>query len=375
MRESDLRSLPEATLTDYTQALSTNIDAVAAWAGQPLTDDILNVLTHFLLTKPSHHTRMAYARDLLEFLRFAEDSGWSCKKVMQVSEKQVLLWKDHLTQKHSRFEDSRRRVVNSSVARKLCTLASFFDFALKRKLIGESPLQHMVRPKVRRMSHATVLSDEELRLVLKCSRERLEDALQSGSQKQKENVKELQRARLEWCLLTLLFTVGMRVSELCQLKLNDLTLEGDILRLHLLAKGGVPHSPLIHTETARVLMDYIRTERCAAHSQAPLFPAGRSNSGVVGEQHIHRSTVFRIVREAAARAGIKRAFSPHGCRATLATQLHLNAVPVVEIQRLLNHAQVTTTQLYLHRVDEVQEAAALQLPWVQNNKLSPKSRA
>lgn|GEM_PF-401041 len=370
-----MRTLPGSSLNAYTQALSANIDAVSVWAGEPLSDDILNVLTHFLLTKSSNHTRMAYARDLLEFLKFAENSGWLCRQITQVSEKQVLLWKEHLSHKHTRFDDSRRRVVNSSVARKLCTLASFFDFALKRKLIHESPMQHIVRPKVRRMSHATVLSDDELRQVLQCSRERLELVAQSGGQSQKDHAKALQRARLEWCMLALLFTVGIRVSELCQLKLCDLSFEGDLLRLHLLAKGGVPHSPLVHPETARILMEYVRSERSGVQPDAPLFPASRVTSGTLAELHIHRSTVFRIVKEAAKRAGIARPFSPHGCRATLATQLHLNAVPVVEIQRLLNHSQVTTTQLYLHRVDETLEAAALQLPWVQNNRLSPKSRA
>lgn len=370
-----MRSVSDSSLIEYSQALSFNTDAVTAWANQPLNDDVLNVLTHFLLTKPSHHTRMAYARDVLEFLKFGEVSQWSCRKITQVSEKQILLWKEHLSQKHTRFDDSRRRVVNASVARKLCTLASFFDFALKRKLISESPLQHIVRPKVRRMSHATVLSEAELREVLRCSLECLDQAVQASAQTVRDRQRRLQRARLEWCLLTLLFTVGMRVSEVCQLKLNDLTFEGDLLRLHLLAKGGVPHSPLIHPETARVLLEYIHAERATAHPEAPLFPASRKGSSGGSEQYIHRSTVFRIVREAALRAGITRPFSPHGCRATLATQLHLNAVPVVEIQSLLNHSQVTTTQLYLHRVDESQEAAALQLPWVQSSKLSPKSRA
>jgi integrase/recombinase XerD len=171
------------------------------------------------------------------------------------------------------------------------------------------------------------------------------------------------KAELEWCILVLLFTVGMRVSELCALKLKDISREGDLIRLHLMAKGGQQHNPLIHPDTAHVLLQFISRAHPMPQLTDPLFPAVRKCQENRPHQSIHRSHVFRIVQNAARAAGISRPFSPHGCRATLATQLHLSQVPVVEIQALLNHSQVTTTQLYLHRVHELREAAALQLPW------------
>lgn len=344
---------------------------VSTWANRQLTPHLIDALGHFLLLQNSQHTRAAYARDISEFLTFCKETCKNLNTVNDITEKHALLWKEYLTQKHSKFENSRRRVAQSSIARKLCTLSSFLDFALKRKLIEENPLTRVKRPKVRRQSHATVLNADEIRTVLADSRNHLESLqveLSNGTIKTKAPIL---KAQTEWCILVLLFTVGMRVSELCSLKLKDISMEGDLLRIHLLAKGGRLHNPLIHSETAKILLNYIATVREGVSPESPLFTSsrgGRQSAKVA--LHIHRSTVFRIVRESARRAGIKRNFSPHGCRATLATQLHLNEVPVVEIQGLLNHAQVTTTQLYLHRINDEREAASLQLPWA--NKLNIK---
>ncbi|MFZ9520006.1 MAG: tyrosine-type recombinase/integrase [Silvanigrellaceae bacterium] len=343
---------------------------VAAWAGEKLTPAIFDVLGHFLLSHRSIHTRMAYARDVLEFLVFAEDSGRKIKFIPEVTEILLLQWKDALSRKHTRFDETRRRVANASVARKLCTLSSLLDFAVKRDLLPENPMEHVSRPRVRRESHAAVLNEEELTRILQTAREHA-NACAAAIPTEKSSPLARRawiKAETEWCLLVLLFTVGMRVSEICQLKLKDITVEGDLTRLSLLTKGARRHSPLIHPDSSRVLAEFIGRFRPGANPEEPVFIASQGKSGKI--LPLHRSTVFRMVRDAAKRAGIERPFSPHGCRATLATQLHLAEIPVVEIQSLLNHAQVTTTQLYLHRVDDLRESAALKLPWAQSPRTS-----
>jgi integrase/recombinase XerD len=343
--------------------LCADANALASWANKPLDVGIASVLSHFLVAQPSQNTRKAYGRDVLEFLNFCADCGCEIQRIEEVSEKLILRWKENLNKKHSKFEDSRRRVASSSVARKLCSLASMMEFAFKRKLITVNPFEHVTRPKVRRQSHATVLTEEEVRLLLKEQHSKLLGLRARRDSGNPKTMRLLMKAETEWCVLVLLFTVGMRVSELCALKIEDISHEGDLIRLHLFAKGGQQHSPLIHPDTAAILLSYIAQVHPYPQPPAPVFPAVRKPRDGHTQQGIHRSQVFRIVQKAAREAGIHRAFSPHGCRATLATQLHMNQVPLVEIQTLLNHAQVTTTQLYLHRVHELQEAAALQLPW------------
>jgi len=338
-------------------------NALASWANKPIDMCMASVLSHFLVAQLSQNTRKAYGRDIVEFLNFCTYAGFEIVGIDEISEKHILLWKVDLNKKHSKFDDSSRRVTSSSVARKLCSLASLVEFALRRRLITVNPFERISRPKVRRQSHATVLTDEEVQLLLNEQNLKVTKLRALRDTDDAKSRRLLMKAETEWCILVLLFTVGMRVSELCALRIEDISREGDLIRLHLLTKGGQQHSPLIHPETSAVLLNYISQAHPQPHPSAPLFPAIRKSRTGDGQQEIHRSQVFRIVQKAAREAGISRAFSPHGCRATLATQLHLNQVPVVEIQTLLNHAQVTTTQLYLHRVHELKEAAALQLPW------------
>ena len=366
--ETSIQVLNSSEVEQSASDLQINL---ARWASQPLSGRFPDVLAHFLLSYRSPNTRSAYARDVLEFLSFAENSGFKVQSVTDISERFVLLWKERLSQKHMKFDDSKRRVAQSSVARKLCTLSSLLSFACKRGLLEENPMTLVRRPKVRRQSHASVLTEDELSQILRCSRERLNSLPQAGNESVEKSRREQLRSETEWCVLVLLFTVGMRVSELCQLKLKDLICEGDLLRMRLLTKGARRHAPLIHPEAAQVLTRFVGLYRAGESSEAPVFVAGRTSSGKI--LPLHRSTVFRMVRDAALRAGISRPFSPHGCRATLATQLHLAEVPVVEIQTLLNHAQVTTTQLYLHRIDDLKESAALKLPWVQADSTRPKN--
>lgn len=335
------------------------------WANQQPTTLIVDITAHFLLSQRSHHTRMAYARDVIEFLHFCEEGNFQVQNVDEISEKMLLLWKENLTQKHSRFDQSKRRIAQASVARKLCTLSALLDFALKRKLIEENPIKWVKRPKVRRQSHATVLSEDEILIILTFAKKLRDSELINQSQKtlKSNHTRKIFDAETQWCAIILLFSVGMRVSELCQLRMNDVVRDGDHLRLRFIAKGGRKHQPLIHPEASVILDRFIQLYRTEAHKDEPLFVTYKSKNSQIAA--LHRSRVFRMVRNLARGAGIQRAFSPHGCRATLATQLHKSGVPLTEIQTLLNHAQVTTTQLYIHRIDDLKEAAALQIPWNQ----------
>lgn len=364
-----LKPIESVSLAAQAQRIDASV--LAAWANSPLDDSIKSALGHFLITKPSNNTRNAYSRDIIEFLTHCSQLGSQITRMSEISEKLILLWKDSLNKKHSKYDDSRRRVASSSVARKLCALSSFLDFAVRRKLIAVSPFEHITRPRVRRQSHATILTDDEIRSIIETCRSKLILQRAQPVQDTPKGREQLLKVEMEWCILILLFTVGMRVSELCSLTLGDISREGDLIRLHLLTKGGLRHNPLIHPDTATVLLNYLALAHPHSIASDPLFPASRKGRSGKPQPSIHRSSVFRVVQNAAREAGIARAFSPHGCRATLATQLHLSEVPVVEIQSLLNHAQVTTTQLYLHRVHELQEAASLKLPWSEEVQSRP----
>ncbi len=127
---------------------------------------------------------------------------------------------------------------------------------------------------------------------------------------------------------------GLRVGELCHLRLEDLEFERNIL--HVRSGKGDKDREVVLEERTRAAIDRYLTERSANGAGTDrLFPVGSV-------------TVERVVRKAAAIAGIPRRVTPHMLRHTLATTLLARGCDIRYIQKLLGHASVATTQIYTH---------------------------
>jgi integrase/recombinase XerD len=127
---------------------------------------------------------------------------------------------------------------------------------------------------------------------------------------------------------------GLRVGELCHLKVEDIEFERNIL--HVRSGKGDKDREVVLEERSRAAIDRYLTERTLSGTASErLFPLGPV-------------TVERIVRRAAADAGIPRRVTPHMLRHTLATTLLARGCDIRYIQKLLGHASVATTQIYTH---------------------------
>jgi integrase/recombinase XerD len=127
---------------------------------------------------------------------------------------------------------------------------------------------------------------------------------------------------------------GLRVGEVCQLKVEDIEFERNIL--HVRSGKGDKDREVVLEDRSRAAIDRYLSERMASGgSPSRLFPVGAV-------------TVERIVRRAAVRAGIPRRVTPHMLRHTLATTLLSRGCDIRYIQKLLGHASVATTQIYTH---------------------------
>jgi len=135
-------------------------------------------------------------------------------------------------------------------------------------------------------------------------------------------------------IIRLLYTTGLRVSELVGLRKDDVDLEGRSLRV--MGKGGKER--LVYFPA--FLVEPLRRQMESTSSQW-LFPSRRGG-------HIHYTTVERIVRRAAERAGIKKKVTPHVLRHSFATRSLEEGMDIREIQELLGHANLNTTQVYAH---------------------------
>ncbi|HYK92808.1 MAG TPA: site-specific tyrosine recombinase/integron integrase, partial [Thermoplasmata archaeon] len=124
---------------------------------------------------------------------------------------------------------------------------------------------------------------------------------------------------------------GLRVGELCHLELEDVEFERNIL--HVRSGKGDKDREVVIEERTRAAIDRYLTERTlAGEGTTRLFPVGPV-------------TVERLIRKAAARAGIPRRVTPHMLRHTLATALLSRGCDIRYIQKLLGHSSVATTQI------------------------------
>ena len=311
---------------------------------------IFNDFKKFLISLKSQKTREAYTRDFSEFLNFSQNIGLKLEFSDQINEKILLVWKSHLQKSHQRFEKSRNNTVNASVARKLSGVSSFLDYLTKRSQIEFNPMKLISRPIVTKSSKTNALTKDEVFVIL--------NNLKSQCiQFKNESSRKYSHSRLHYVVIATLLTVGMRVEELCQLKIGDLEKVGDGFKLHLLLKGRRRHAPYIPDSTAQLINEYIGEFRTQALKTEPLFIRAQK---VDIPTYLHRSSVYDMVVSAAHSALIGKAISPHSCRATLATLLHLKKIPIGQIQNLLGHRNIETTALYLKKTFEIEDSAALQ---------------
>jgi integrase/recombinase XerD len=147
----------------------------------------------------------------------------------------------------------------------------------------------------------------------------------------------LEPHRRNHALLRLLYSAGLRVSELCALTWRDAQERADAGQVVVYGKGGKTRAVLLSTATWQELVGL----RESADSDAPVF---RSRKG----GHLDESQILRIVRGASKRAGIDAPVSPHWLRHAHASHALDRGCPIHLVQATLGHASVATTGRYLH---------------------------
>ena len=208
-----------------------------------------------------------------------------------------------------------------TVARRLSALRAFFDHAMEEGLVSKNPATLLENPKLPQYL-PEVLSQEEVASLLA-----------QPDMAEKSGVRDR-------CALELLYAAGLRVSELCQLRLADLDLQGGLVRVF--GKGAKERLVPLHQLAQNLLADYLRQWR-------PLF-SPRDKSLLVSRQGrgLSRQYIWRIIKKYALDAGIRRPISPHTLRHSFATHLLEGGADLRAVQMLLGHADISATEIYTH---------------------------
>ena len=252
----------------------------------------------------SDHTRAAYRRDVASWL------GWCAGR--------------DLDPLRATFLDVNAYARNletgglaaSSVARKMSGLSSWYGFLAKLGAIPANPVTGADRPSVDRDHSSTVgLSPEEVDALLRVASE-------AGP-----------RTR---AVITVLADLGLRVSELIGLDVDDLGWERGHRSVRFTGKGGKPRRRVLTDTAAHALDTYLD-----GRATGPLFST--STGG-----RLDRHAVFRLVRRLAHQAGIEswERLSPHSLRHSFATAARSEGVPLEDVQDAMGHADPRTTRRY-----------------------------
>lgn len=158
------------------------------------------------------------------------------------------------------------------------------------------------------------------------------------------------RAR-DKAILELLFSTGLRVSELCSLK-NDLDIQQDEFSIR--GKGGKVRVVFLSDEAKKAIKEYLALRKDM--SDAMFVPITDENNKSKKRNDMHKGldhrTIERIVKRYAVLAGITKKVTPHVIRHCFATDLLSNGADLRSVQMMLGHANIATTQIYTHVTDK-----------------------
>jgi integrase/recombinase XerD len=273
----------------------------------------------------SRNTLEAYRRDLDDYSQFLDGKK---KGVDATNTEDIRAYLAAL---------SRRKLAAASVARRLSAVRQLHRFLYAEGLRKDDPAAVLEGPR-RGRPLPKVLTVEEVTKLLNTAHERAEAAKSSKA--------ECLRAMRLVCLLEVLYATGLRVSELIALPASSARSKSEVITVR--GKGGKERLVPLSQIARRTMQQYLslREDGDAAESRW-LFPSF-GDSGHVTRQHVARE-----LKMLAASVGIEpRKMSPHVLRHAFASHLLANGADLRIVQALLGHADVSTTQIYTHVLDE-----------------------
>ncbi len=261
--------------------------------------------------KYSENTKISYKEDIVKFFNYIKKSPY------RITDDDVFTYLKYLND---------NKTSNKTVARNISSLKTFYKYMNITKKINYNPMDNIELPKIGK-SLPSVLSLDEINLLLDI------DIVDSFSARNK-------------AMLELIYGSGLRVSELVNLKVNDVNLSDQLVRM--IGKGNkeriVPIGDYAYDAISNYLLNYrdsmIKNEICDY-----LF---LNNHG----KNMTRQGFFIIINKLAKEKNIKKELSPHTLRHSFASHLLDNGADLKSIQEMLGHSSLSTTQIYMHVATE-----------------------
>lgn len=258
------------------------------------------------------NTLDAYVRDLQKLLNYYADTGIDFR---------------HVTlEQLDRFSGSMQElgVQPRSVARILSGVRSFYRFLVLEKEVETDPTELLENPQIGKHL-PEVLSIQEI-----------DDIEQAIDRSKPQGVRDV-------AIIEMLYSCGLRISELCNLKMSELFLEEGYIRVH--GKGRKERLVPIGGQAIEKLRQWfvirVGVKAKPGHEDYVFISTKRGTK-------LSRITLFVYIKDYAQRAGIQKNISPHTFRHSFATHLLEGGANLRAIQAMLGHEDISTTEIYMH---------------------------
>lgn len=270
-------------------------------------------VNHLLIEKGlSENTLKAYSRDLADYINYLKKN-----RISRLSAEDTPVVLKYLLDLRDQGLGRRSR------ARRLVSLRGFYKYLVQEKQIGRDPVTIVDLPKTGiKLPH--VLTVAEVSRLLEAP------------------ATKTWRGQRDAAMLEMLYAAGLRVSELINLKLQDINLEVSFVRVF--GKGAKERLIPIGSCARDRVADYVETARPALlknEASSFLFVARRGNP-------MTRQGFWKLLKKYSRAAGIQKAVTPHSLRHSFASHLLEGGADLRSVQMMLGHADIATTQIYTH---------------------------
>ena len=217
-----------------------------------------------------------------------------------------------------------KKIKSRTQARIISGLRRFFDFLILEEILKTNPMDNIETPKIG-VNLPITLTLSEIDLII--------SKIDYNSKNGLRNV----------AIVELLYSCGLRVSELINLKISDLFFEESLIKVT--GKGNKERFVPISTHAQNYIKDYVSKmrsfQKIKKGSEDTVFLNERGNK-------ISRVMIFIILKKLKNLTEIKKKIGPHTLRHSFATHLIQNGADLITIQKMMGHESITTTERYLH---------------------------